>query len=79
MPEHKIVDTIWFSQGCAPGIIGIVIVDNGFEIKAYMGTGFGFDAKIDALHIAQHGARLHKLTLDKVKEWLEVKGEKSSS
>ena len=37
--------------------IGIVVVDTGFEEKAYIGTSEGLSQEIDEQHIASHGAK----------------------
>ena len=39
------------------GTIGIVKVDTGFEIKYYIGTGYGQDEKEDIEKIVRFGSR----------------------
>lgn len=41
------------------GTIGIVKVDTGFEIKYYIGTGYGQDEKEDIEKILKHGSRFY--------------------
>jgi len=67
-PKHRIVDKMWFTSN---NTVGIVVVDNGFEMKAYIGVGSGLNEEADALWIAQHGARVHKLALENILSWLE--------
>ena len=72
----KIVDVIWFTQAQEPSTIGIVVVDNGFEKKAYIGTGRGTDSRIDAERIAKNGARLHLAMVEQIIKELE-RGDKA--
>ena len=57
MNNIKIVNVIWFNQMGSPDIIGIVKVDNGFDIKFYIGTASGHDLIGDEEHIAETGAK----------------------
>lgn len=50
----KFVDVKWC---CSGECIGIVLVDNGFGHKAYIGTAPGRDDAADQVHIAQSGQR----------------------
>ena len=75
----KIVEAIWFSPGYQPGTIGIVLVDTGFEKKAYIGAGDGIDEKTDIEKIASHGARFHLVAAKNIKEHLEKESEVSSA
>jgi hypothetical protein len=54
---NVILDRTWFSG--PEGYIGIVAVDNGFEIKFYVGTGYGMNEQVDAEKIASNGAKLY--------------------
>ena len=54
----KIIDTIWFSGHT--GDYGIVMIDNGYETKAYIGNAFGHDEEADAKRIAEGGAPIYK-------------------
>ena len=48
--------SIWFSS-IQKGIIGIVLTDNGFEEKAYIGFVDGKDQKSDEITISQVGGK----------------------
>ncbi len=39
--KHVIIGSVWF------GVIGIVLMHNGFEEKAYIGTGNGYNQAVD--------------------------------
>ena len=52
----KIISTIWIST--LSGMIGIVLTDNGFEKKAFIGKIMGFDEKADADSVAMFGGKL---------------------
>lgn len=41
------------------GTIGIVKVDTGFEVKYYIGTGYGKDEKEDIEKILKFGSRFY--------------------
>jgi hypothetical protein len=52
--KEKIIGRIWFTpQGTT---IGIVLVNDGFENKAYIGVGEGADSDEDEKYIASHGS-----------------------
>lgn len=58
----KIKHKIWFIQMKDPSTIGIIIVEDdqgtgNIEERAYIGTGEGEDELVDAIDIAEHGAR----------------------
>jgi hypothetical protein len=46
---NKVLGSVWFGQ------IGIVVMNNGFEDKAYIGTGNGIDQGTDEIIIMNHG------------------------
>jgi hypothetical protein len=50
---NKILGSIWFTPHGKS--IGIVVITDGFENKAYIGIGSGFDQKKDEQYIAAHG------------------------
>jgi len=52
----KIKGSVWFSP-LNGKIIGIVLVDNGYEEKAYIGNGIGLDQEQDEKMIAKTGAK----------------------
>lgn len=54
----KILDVYWFCAG--HGNVGIVRVDDGFEIKYYVGQCSGIDAEKDAQWIADWGSSFPK-------------------
>ena len=63
LPEGKsmkIIDAIWFTEHASTRPIGIVIVEDEHtgKIKAYIGTGHGYDEGVDAYHIVSNGAKL---------------------
>ncbi len=47
--KYNVIDSIWF------GKMGIVKIDNGFEIKWYIGEGEGIIKEDDEQKIAAHG------------------------
>ena len=47
--NKTVIDSKWY------GLIGIVKVNAGHEIKWYIGTGLGFDLEMDELTIAERG------------------------
>jgi len=50
----KILGSVWFTpQGKS---IGIVVITDGFENKAYIGIGDGLNQKDDEVEIAYHGS-----------------------
>ena len=54
MSNYNVIDSMWYTlmDGTT---IGIVTIDNGFEIKKYIGRGTGVDRNIDEQIIAAHG------------------------
>lgn len=58
----KVLNAWWY------GTIGIVKVDTGFEIKYYIGTGYGQDEKEDIEKIVKFGSRFYPEVFE-VKEW----------
>ncbi len=49
----KVLDSWWY------GTIGIVKVYTGFEVKYYIGTGYGQDEKEDIDKILKYGSRFY--------------------
>lgn len=49
----KVLDSWWY------GTIGIVKVYTGFEVKYYIGTGYGQDEKEDIDKILRFGSRFY--------------------
>lgn len=49
----KIIGKVWFTPQNQS--IGIVLVDNGYEKKAYIGTGHGHNEEDDTNTIAKFG------------------------
>ena len=58
----KVLGTWWY------GTIGIVKVFNGYEVKYYIGTGYGQDEKEDIDKILKHGSRFYPEVFE-VEEW----------
>lgn len=50
----KVLNVWWYN-----GTIGIVKVDTGFEVKYYIGTGYGKDEKEDIEKILKFGSRFY--------------------
>lgn len=50
-----ILDSVWFSTMQTPKIVGIVLVNNGYENKAYIGVGEGVSKEVDELIISKLG------------------------
>ena len=46
---NNVLGSVWFDR------IGIVLMNNGFEDKAYIGTALGFDQKKDEKYIMENG------------------------
>lgn len=55
MSERKVLGDIWFNYGSV--CIGIVLMNNGHEEKAYIGTADGRDRVVDTDNIMRNGAR----------------------
>ncbi len=53
----KIKGSVWFTSMQPKGTIGIVLIDNGYEEKAYIGLGEGLDQKCDEETIAKVGGK----------------------
>lgn len=51
----NVVDAKWYTSG--NHTIGIVLIDSGFGHKAYLGLGYGLEARYDEQHIVRSGAR----------------------
>lgn len=59
----KVLNAWWYN-----GTIGIVKVDTGFEIKYYIGTGYGQDEREDIEKILKFGSRFYPEVFE-VGEW----------
>ena len=59
----KIIDAIWFAECGSTRPIGIVMVEDEHtgKLKAYIGTGHGYDEGVDAIHIVSKGAKLGRI------------------
>jgi hypothetical protein len=54
---QKVISSVWFTP-MGGSQIGIVIIDNGFEEKAYIGNGGPDNTQdLDEQHIAETGAK----------------------
>ena len=54
----KIIDSVWFNEIGSIRPIGIVVYENDMkEIKIVIGTGRGYNQKIDEKDIAKRGAK----------------------
>lgn len=53
----KIVDSYWFTLMSGDNL-GIVLVDNGHQKKAYLGKASGHHEKFDEMFIAQNGVKI---------------------
>ena len=51
----KILGSTWFTE--MGGLVGIVVVDTGFEEKAYIGAAAGYNESEDEQTIAARGAK----------------------
>lgn len=58
----KVLGVWWY------GTIGIVKVFNGFEVKYYIGTGYGQNEKVDINKILKYGSRFYPEVFE-VGEW----------
>ncbi len=56
----KILNVEWFND------IGIVTIDNGFEIKTYIKKVSGFNEKADIEDIIALGTKVHPERLEKI-------------
>lgn len=54
MYKYNVIDSVWYTLKDEI-TIGIVTIDNGFEIKKYIGRGTGVDQVIDEQIIAANG------------------------
>ena len=59
----KVLGAWWYS-----GNIGIIKVYTGFEVKYYIGTGYGQDEKEDIDKILKYGSRFYPEVFE-VEEW----------
>ena len=50
-----VIGSIWFSS--LKGHYGIVAINNGYEMKAYLGTANKDDKHLDEQHIIKYGAK----------------------
>jgi hypothetical protein len=57
--EVNIIESVWFTLKTGPGIIGIVKIDDGYNVKWYMGTASGLDEKQDEQQIAKFGTPVY--------------------
>ena len=64
--EKKVLDSIWFHEMGSFNPIGIVKVDNGFEIKYYIGTCKGENEEVDNIKIMETGARFPSTAAEKL-------------
>jgi len=55
--DSKIVDVMWLRPGQGTNF-GIVLVETLSGNKAYVGSCFGYDEQVDALHIYHTGAKI---------------------
>jgi len=58
----------WASQMGAPSTIGIVVMNNGFETKCYVGTASGYDEDKDIEHIVSTGGKITAYMLERLLE-----------
>lgn len=56
MSAITVIDSIWFTEMGGSRPIGIVLINNGYEEKAYIGTGEGINQKDDEEMVAARGA-----------------------
>jgi len=63
-----VLDSIWFHEMGSFKPIGIVKVDNGFEIKYYIGTCSGEDEEADSIKIMERGGRFPSAAAEKLFE-----------
>lgn len=54
-PNFKVIGKVWFSTRDNGKQIGIVLMNNGFEDKAYIGLGRGLDEEGDTEYIIAWG------------------------
>lgn len=54
MNKYNVIDSVWYTLRDET-TIGIVTIDNGFEIKKYIGRGTGVAQAIDEQIIAANG------------------------
>ena len=70
MDGIKILGSTWFTQMAQPQTIGKVIIENEVKKqKAYIGSGNGYDQKLDEESIASFGA---KFPLDLAKQMIGI-------
>lgn len=56
MTEIKILGSFWMHLR-SHTVLGIVVIDNGFEEKAYIGECGGIDQKLDEKNIVKNGSK----------------------
>lgn len=60
MTNIKVLDVQWFNN------VGIVTIDNGFEVKTYIKKVEGFDEKQDIQDIINLGFKIYPEQLEKI-------------
>jgi len=54
------IQSYWFTEMAAEKPIGIIKVSNEYEVKYYIGTGWGIDQEEDEEKIKTYGAKFPK-------------------
>ncbi len=69
--ERKVIETKWYNP-MGSDCVGIVLVDTGHGLKAYIGIASGIHEEMDTASIMSRGARFHegpKLWPDRPEKW----------
>ncbi len=69
MPS-KIIETFWFT---GVSVVGVVVCEDELTLKrkAFIGTGFGYDEKLDEQHIKDFGVSANIEDLKKIVKMME--------
>lgn len=70
----KILDVQWLTSVFG-NQIGIVTIDNGYEIKTYIKHVAGFDEDFDVQNIIDYGAKIYPSQLERILKFYKDKEE----
>jgi hypothetical protein len=76
MNNIKILDVQWFTRTMS---IGIVTIDNGFEIKTYLKPVLGFNKEHDIRDIIENGIKIYPSQLERILSFYKDNEEQNES
>lgn len=72
MKDFKILDVQWLTSAFG-NQIGIVTIDNGYEIKTYIKQVAGLDEDFDVKNIIERGAKIYPCQLERILKFYKDK------